>query len=85
MEEKEAIVISRYWNHPEIMVGVGGEGIRLGMEMKFFLHALSKEIKHPAAIMTRSQLLDALSSATDKVLEHVKESSTPVVSTIKKV
>lgn len=73
--EKATLVISRYWNHPQITVKVSDERIKVEMPLDEFLKALVTEVSHPSLILTRSSLEKELLGKLNTVLEKAKEAT----------
>ncbi len=73
--KRSTVVISRYWDNPQILVHVSDQRIAIEVDLNDFLKALVMEMDHPALIVTRSQLADAILAATKQVLSKAKEAS----------
>jgi hypothetical protein len=75
LAQKQAVVISRHWHSPDILVVVSDESIEIKCALSDFLTALATEIKHPATTMTRDSLRANIESAAKAVLAKIKEAS----------
>ncbi len=79
LDDKVTLVISRYWNHPQIIVKISIERIAIEMPVQDLLKALAAEIRSPSLIFTRSQLEEELLLHLAPVLEKIKEASSLTV------
>ena len=52
--EREKLVISRYWGHPEITVTVNKDRITVITELNDFLKAVLEELKDPSVLYAQS-------------------------------
>ena len=71
----EKVVISRYWNNPEILVTVTDKEISLSMNLAEYLSAVLEEAGNPAALLTKAALAKRINDASTLVLSRVKEAS----------
>lgn len=71
----EKLVISRYWDNPQISYMVNADGINITIALDQYLYALAEEIGNPAILMTKAQLLKALYMSSSVVCEKVKQAT----------
>lgn len=77
--KRTALVISRHWDNPTIIVTISDQRISLEMSIEDYLSAIASDIRHPGQIFTRAGLEEELIKANRLVLEKVKETSATVV------
>lgn len=73
------VIISRYWERPEISVEITQEKIELSMPLTEFVKALAEEMGNPAMLVTQAQLLKRLDIASSVVVSKMKEASREAV------
>lgn len=69
---KITVLISRFWNRPEITVDVTDQSIGVAMPLSDFLDALTAETGNPAMILTEAGLRRRLGAASDAVCAKMK-------------
>jgi hypothetical protein len=78
MDSKSVVVVSRFWNNPNILVWVNNESIGMGMKLDDFLVALSEEIGNPAFLLTKAQMLQKMRSVTPTIESEMKDATIKV-------
>lgn len=73
--QRETVVVSRYWHHPQITVFIMREGIALQMDFEDVVRAIANEVGNPAMIFKKSTLEDRVLVASRSVIEKVKQAS----------
>lgn len=76
--ERTRIVVSRYWNNPEITIKVDEKMISLFTDLPAFISALVAEIDQPLTL-TRTSLELKLQKAAKRSVEKIKEASSQVM------
>ena len=76
---REKVVISRYWNKPEITVTVNADKIVILGALDAFIEALAAEMTRPAFILTRKQMAQQLRAASVLAVAKIKESTAQVM------
>lgn len=77
-ERKEVVLISRYWNNPNITVRVDSKKIEVEMSVQDFCKAIVAEIPHPSTTLTRSKLEKNVLSVVQTVLNKAKEATAQI-------
>jgi hypothetical protein len=77
--KKQAVVISKEWNNPEIRVTIRDSGIQLECKLDDFLAALATEMTHPLVSFTKTRMVDQMQAAKNSVLDKIKQASIQVV------
>jgi len=79
MNEKLRVVISRYWDRPQITVTVNHEKIELYASIDAFRDAVLTELGPAWKLCTRARLQRKMEQAFYQVIEKVKEASSQVM------
>jgi hypothetical protein len=78
-DETVRVVVSRYWNKPQITVTVNHEKIELFTDIGVFREALLTELGSPWRLFTRERLRRKMEQAFTDIIEKVKEASAQVM------
>ena len=88
-QERVNVVISRFWNHPNITITVNRDKIELIADIHDFINALYEELEKPVLKQTLKQrikgeipdqrLRDRLYVACDKATEKIKYATLQVM------
>lgn len=79
MTDKFRIVVSRYWNRPQITVTVNEEKIELYTTLESFREAILQEMGSPWKLFTRQRMRAKMEQAFFNVIEKIKEASNAVM------
>jgi hypothetical protein len=72
---KNTVIISRYWDNPEIAVRIFKEGIQVEISLEDFCKAIVADIPHPWKTLSRAGLEADVLASIETVLNKAKESS----------
>jgi hypothetical protein len=74
--EKNLIVVSRVFGNPNVEVDLTVEGIAIKLAVSKFLAAMVEDVGNPTLLVTKAQLLKALTAAAETVVTDMKQDST---------
>lgn len=78
-DERTVLTVSRLWHHPHIHTTISRRGIAMEMPMEDFLEALMREMGTVALTFTESGLRAQMQSASQRVVDGIKEESAKAV------
>ena len=63
----------------EIAISIGDKTIGIEMPLDAFIASVVSEIGNPTMLLTKAQLVDAISAAADRVILQMKQQTVSVV------
>lgn len=76
---KTVVVVSRYWDNPDIQVTVTDRGIGIEMLIEDYVAALAAEMGNPTTLVTRAQLKERMLAAASEVIRKMKQATNKVM------